>query len=240
MKRIAVLASGGGTNLQAILDHFAAGAEQRAGEVVVVASDRPNAGALERARARDIPTAIVQARTPATGHPLDDILGEHRVDVIALAGYLRLVPEQTVDHYRGRIVNIHPALLPAFGGAGMFGARVHRAVLDSGATVSGATVHFVDQAYDRGPVIVQWPVPVLRDDTAESLAARVLRVEHVLYPLAIDAVVAGRVSLAENGAVRRTRGAPPSATASLDESTFTISALSGPRLAYEIARAIGV
>jgi phosphoribosylglycinamide formyltransferase 1 len=240
MKRIAVLASGGGTNLQAILEHFHARSGQPAGEVVVVASDRHDAGALERARACRIPTAIIQGRAPATGQPLDDILGEHRVDVIALAGYLRLVPEGTVDRYRGRIINIHPALLPSFGGAGMYGARVHQAVLDSGARVSGATVHFVDHAYDRGPVIAQWPVPIFAGDTADSLAARVLRVEHVLYPLAIDAVVAGRISLDERGMVRRLVDVPPNATASRDESTFTISALSGPRLAYEIARAIGV
>ncbi len=240
MKRIAVLASGGGTNLQAILEHFDSQSGPPAGEVVVVASDRHDAGALERARARQIPTAIVQARATTTGQPLEDILAEHRVDVIALAGYLRLVPERTVDRYRGRMVNIHPALLPAFGGAGMYGSRVHQAVLDSGATVSGVTVHFVDHAYDRGPVIAQWPVPVFADDTADSLAARVLRIEHVLYPVSIDAVVAGRVSLDETGAVRRSFGAPPNATASHDEETFTISALSGPRLAYEIARAIGV
>jgi phosphoribosylglycinamide formyltransferase 1 len=239
MKRIGVLASGGGTNLQAILEHFDSQGGRPAGEVVVVASDRHNAGALVRADARQITTAIVQTGAASTGQPLDDILTEHRVDVIALAGYLRLVPERTVNRYRGRIVNIHPALLPAFGGAGMYGRRVHRAVLDSGATVSGATVHFVDLAYDRGPVIAQWPVPVFADDTTDSLAARVLRIEHVLYPLAIDAVVAGRISLDETGTVRRSSGAPQSATAS-DESTFAISALSGPRLAYEIARVIGV
>ena len=239
MKRIAVLASGGGTNLQAMLDHFDS-CGTPAGEVVVVASDRQSAGALERARVHHIPTAIVQARSSAAGQPLDDILDEHRIDMIALAGYLRLVPERTVDRYRGRIVNIHPALLPAFGGAGMYGPRVHQAVLDSGATVSGATAHFVDHAYDRGPVIVQWPVPVFADDTADTLAARVLRVEHVLYPLAIDAVAGGRISLDETGAVRWSAGAPPTATAAHDESTFTLSALSGPRLAYEIARAIGV
>ena len=240
MKRIAVLASGGGTNLQAILEHFDSRGGQPAGEVVVVASDRQSAGALERARTRRIPTASVQARSSAPGQPLDDILDEHHVDLIALAGYLRLVPERTVDRYRGRIVNIHPALLPAFGGAGMYGHRVHQAVLDSGSTVSGATVHFVDNVYDRGPVIAQWPVPVFADDTADSLAARVLRVEHVLYPLAIDAVVAGRISLDGTASVQRSVAAPPNATASRDESTFTISALSGPRLAYEIARAIGV
>ena len=111
MKRIAVLASGGGTNLQAMLDHFDS-CGTPAGEVVVVASDRQSAGALERARVHHIPTAIVQARSSAAGQPLDDILDEHRIDMIALAGYLRLVPERTVDRYRGRIVNIHPFSRP--------------------------------------------------------------------------------------------------------------------------------
>lgn len=239
MRRIAVLASGGGTNLQALIDHLDALGGRRAGEVVVVASDRRNAGALERARLREIPTAVIQTPTASAGQPVDDVLREHRVDLIALAGYLRLVPEQTVDAYRGRIVNVHPALLPAFGGAGMYGVRVHQAVLGSGATVSGVTVHFVDHAYDRGPIIAQWPVPVLRGDTAESLAARVLRVEHVLYPLAVHAVAAGRVTLDEHGSVRRTSPLPANGTASQDASTFMLSALSGPRLAYEIARLIG-
>ena len=238
MKRIAVLASGGGTNLQAILDHLDAVGGRRAGEVILVASDRPNAGALERARTRQIPTAILQTRHASAGRPLDDVLRDHRVDLIALAGYLRLVPEPTVDAYRGRILNVHPALLPSFGGPGMYGARVHQAVLDSGATVSGATVHFVDHAYDRGPIIAQWPVPVLQGDTVASLAARVLRVEHVLYPLAVNAVAAERVTVDEDGVVHRASAASANETAS-DESTFMLSALSGPRLAYEIARLIG-
>jgi formyltetrahydrofolate-dependent phosphoribosylglycinamide formyltransferase len=238
--RIAVLASGGGTNLQAILDHFAAQAEHRAGEVVLVASDRDRAGALQRAQSRGIATGIVQVRPGLAGHPIDDLLDQYRVDLIALAGYLRLVPEQTVERYRGRIVNVHPALLPAFGGAGMYGARVHQAVLGSGATVSGATVHFVDQAYDRGPIIAQWPVPVLRDDTAASLAARVLRVEHLLYPLALDAVAVGTISLGADGIVRRSPArARANATAPDDEWAFCLSPSPGPRLAIEIARALG-
>ena len=238
MKRIAVLASGGGTNLQAILDHFDALGRQRAGEVVVVASDRARAGALERAGVRGIPSALIKTGSASGGQPLDDLLREHRVDLIALAGYLRLVPERTVDQYRGRIVNVHPALLPAFGGAGMYGARVHGAVIDSGATVSGATVHFVDHVYDRGPIIAQWPVPVFREDTPASLAARVLRVEHVLYPLAIDAVATGHVALAEDRVVRRSPDGTMNGGRSVDESTFTISA-SAPRLAHDIARALG-
>jgi phosphoribosylglycinamide formyltransferase 1 len=239
--RIAVLASGGGTNLQALLDHFDALGDERAGDVVLVASDRRDAGALVRASARGVPTAIIHTAAAAPGaRPIDAILGEHGVDLVALAGYLTLVPVEIVDRFRGRIVNVHPALLPAFGGAGMYGPRVHQAVLDAGATVSGATVHFVDRAYDRGPVIAQWPVPVLADDTVRSLAARVLRVEHVLYPIAVNAVAAGRIALAIDGTVNRT-SAPRAAdrAAASDDAAFCLSPSSGPRLATDIARAIG-
>jgi phosphoribosylglycinamide formyltransferase 1 len=239
--RIAVLASGGGTNLQAVLDHLDALGDDRAGDVVVVASDRREAGALARAAAHGVPSAIIETGVPTSGaRPLAAILDEHRVDLIALAGYLRLVPGETVDRFRGRIVNVHPALLPAFGGPGMYGTRVHQAVLDAGATVSGVTVHFVDQAYDRGPVIAQWPVPVLADDTAASLALRVLRVEHILYPIAVNAVAAGRVSLAVDGRVRRAQSVRVTgALGAGDDWAFCLSASPGPRLANEIARAIG-
>jgi phosphoribosylglycinamide formyltransferase 1 len=191
--RLAVLASGGGSNLQAILEYLDALGDRRAADVVLVASDRPAARALERARARGIPTAIVRTRQHPDGRPLLDLLREARVDYVALAGYLRLVPADVVRAYAGRIVNVHPALLPAFGGAGMYGHRVHEAVIAAGATESGPTVHFVDEVFDHGAVIAQYAVPVRPGDTADSLAARVLRVEHVLYPRVVDALAAGRV-----------------------------------------------
>jgi phosphoribosylglycinamide formyltransferase-1 len=238
--RIAVLASGGGTNLQAVLEHLDALGDARAGMVVLVASDRADAGALARASARGVPTALIESAAHVRGaRPLDHLLREHDVDLVALAGYLRLVPRETVERYRGRIVNVHPALLPAFGGPGMYGARVHQAVIDAGATVSGVTVHFVDQAYDRGPVIAQWPVPVFYGDTAATLAARVLRVEHVLYPLAVNAVAASRVWLAEDGKVRRSGPLVSDETGARAESVFCLSAPAGPRLASEITRVIG-
>jgi phosphoribosylglycinamide formyltransferase-1 len=239
--RIAVLASGGGTNLQALLDYLRTLGDKRAGDVVLVASDRPDAGALARAESRGVPTALVQTPTSKRGaRPLDAVLQKHEVDLIALAGYLRLVPLETVERYRGRILNVHPALLPAFGGRGMYGARVHQAVLDAGVAVTGVTVHFVDQAYDRGPTIAQWPVPVLAGDSAASLAARVLRVEHVLYPIAVNAVAAGRVSLGADGKVER-RAVPATAKAGQpsDDWAFRLSASFGPRLASEIARRFG-
>jgi formyltetrahydrofolate-dependent phosphoribosylglycinamide formyltransferase len=190
--RIAVFASGGGTNLQAILDYLAARGDERGGDVVLVASDQPNAGALQRAGRAGIPSAVVRSTRVADGCDALGLLREHDVDFIALAGYLRLVPNDVIAEFPSRILNIHPALLPSFGGPGMYGDRVHRAVLMSGARVSGATVHYVDEEYDRGPILAQWPVPVLADDSITSLAARVLKVEHVLYPRVIDAVASGR------------------------------------------------
>ena len=191
--RIAVLASGGGTNLQALLDYLEQLGERRAGDVVLVASDRQEAGALARAKRHGIDTATLSS---ANADALAELLATHRVELVALAGYLRLVPREVVRRYAGRIVNVHPALLPSFAGAGMYGLRVHEAVLAAGVTVTGVTVHFADEVYDRGTIIAQWPVPVLAGDDAHALAARVLRVEHLLYPRVIDAVAAGRLTLA--------------------------------------------
>jgi formyltetrahydrofolate-dependent phosphoribosylglycinamide formyltransferase len=190
--RIAVLASGGGTNLQAILDHFDRLGDRRAGDVVVVASDRARAGALDRADARGIARELVRTDKRPSAPELETILSDHQVDLVVLAGYLRLVPAPVVRSYSERILNVHPALLPAFGGAGMFGSHVHAAVIAAGACVTGATVHTIDEEYDRGRILAQWPVPVLGGDTPETLGARVLRVEHALFPRVIQAVAAGR------------------------------------------------
>jgi formyltetrahydrofolate-dependent phosphoribosylglycinamide formyltransferase len=196
--RVAVLASGGGTNLQSILDHFERLGDRRGGDVVLVASDRADSGALDRARGRGIAVATLATPRRPDGASVADLLAEHAVDFVALAGYLQLVPADAVRRYSGRLVNIHPALLPAFGGPGMYGRRVHQAVLDSGATVSGATVHFVDEIYDHGRIVAQWPVPVLHGDDVAALAARVLRVEHALYPRVLDALAAGRITLSSS------------------------------------------
>jgi phosphoribosylglycinamide formyltransferase-1 len=196
MKRIAVLASGGGTNLQALLDHLDALGDARSGDVVLVASDRTDARALARARARGIPAALLRTTARPEGADLAALLREHRADLVVLAGYLRLVDAAVVDAYHDRIINVHPALLPAFGGKGMFGARVHEAVIAAGASVTGATVHTIDHEYDRGRILAQWPVPVRPTDDPATLAARVLRVEHLLFPRVINAVAAGRLTAA--------------------------------------------
>jgi formyltetrahydrofolate-dependent phosphoribosylglycinamide formyltransferase len=186
--RVAVAVSGRGSNLEALLQALGPGAAAR---VVVVLSNRADAGALARAAAHGVPAAVL--RTPSDPAEWLDLLARHGVDLIVLAGYLKLVPAGVIDRYRGRIVNIHPALLPAFGGPGMYGRHVHEAVLASGASESGATAHLVDEVYDRGAVLAQARVPVLPGDTPERLAARVLEVEHRLLPaVVLAAAAAGR------------------------------------------------
>ena len=197
-----MFASGGGSNLQAISDHLDALGRGAPAELALVVSDRDSAGALGRARQRKVPALWFPRERSAE---LAAALADHGITHIALAGYLRLVPESVVRAFRGRIVNIHPALLPAFGGAGMYGQRVHEAVLRAGARVTGPTVHFVSEKYDEGAIIAQWPVPVRSDDTAATLAARVLAVEHQIYPRCVTAVCAGTISLGPDG---RVTGAP--------------------------------
>ena len=164
--RISVLASGGGSNLQALIDHFA-GRAASAGVIAFVASERAEAGALDRARAAGIATGVLNA--PNDSDAILSLLHTAKTDVLVLAGYLKLVPAPVVRAFRGRILNVHPALLPSFGGPGMYGMRIHHAVLDHGAALTGVTVHFVDEHFDRGPIIAQWPVPVLPGDDATVL-----------------------------------------------------------------------
>ena len=180
---MAVLVSGGGSNLQSLLDALRGSPLAR---IVRVVSTHAGAGALERARRAGVPTTVL--RDPGDADELTAALDDARLGV--LAGYLKHVPAPVVARFRWRLINIHPALLPGFGGSGMYGRRVHEAVLASGARVSGATVHYVDEEFDRGPIIAQWPVPVLANDTPDSLAARVLEVEHRALPKVVLALAA--------------------------------------------------
>ncbi len=183
---VGVFASGGGTNLQALIDHL----DPEVARVALVLSDRADARALERGRAAGARTLVVpMADRPASAvaDEMIDALRAAGVRLIALAGFIRKVPADVVRRWSGRILNVHPALLPSFGGKGMYGQRVHAAVLDARARVTGVTVHLVDEEYDRGPMLAQWPVPVHAGDTPETLAARVLRVEHLLYPAVVEA-----------------------------------------------------
>jgi len=186
--RIAVCASGGGSNLQALLDRL--GPDDSAA-VVLVLSDRADARALERARAAGVVAEVFDQ--PGDAREWLDRLGRREVDLVVLAGYLKLVPAPVVAAYVGRIINIHPALLPKFGGRGMYGRRVHEAVLASGDAESGATVHLVDEEFDHGRVLAQVRVSVEPDDTPDSLARRVLEREHCLLPAVVLAAArAGR------------------------------------------------
>lgn len=205
--RLAVLASGSGSNLQAIYDDLQRRGDAAAIDLALVVSDRIAAGALDRARGWNVPAVHLPRDANET---LGALLAEQGVTHVALAGYLRLIPADVVRAYAGRMVNVHPALLPAFGGPGMYGQRVHEAVIAAGARVSGPTVHFVTEHYDEGAIIAQWPVPVHLSDTASSLAARVLEAEHRLYPWCIAALASGTISLGTDG---RTHGALPYAFA---------------------------
>ncbi len=193
--RIGVLASGSGTNLQAIMD--ACGRGEIRGRVVVVVSNNPKAQALERARLAGIPAVAMHHRAFPDRETFEaklvEILHSYEVDLVCLAGFLRVLGPSFIRQFPDRIMNIHPALLPAFGGLGMFGERVHQTVLDSGVRFSGCTVHFANEAPDGGPIILQAVVPVYDDDTAQTLAERVLVEEHRLYPEAVKLFAEGRL-----------------------------------------------
>jgi phosphoribosylglycinamide formyltransferase 1 len=195
--RVGVLASGTGSNLQALIDACRGGT--LAAEIAVAISNVPDAPALERARRAGIPALVVNHKDFPTAAAFEARLGQaltaHRVDLICLAGFLRILSAAFVAAFPGRIVNIHPALLPAFGGKGMYGERVHRAVLASGARQSGCTVHFVTEVPDGGPIIAQATVSVEDGDTPATLAARVARQEHRLYPEVVRLFALGRVRL---------------------------------------------
>lgn len=193
--RIAVLLSGSGTSLENLVERRARG--ELDAEVVVVVSSRRGAYGLERAGRHGIPAhAVDRQASPDEGRfneAVHEILGRYRPDLLVLAGFLSRLE---LRGYAGRALNIHPALIPAFSGKGFYGARVHRAVLESGVKLTGVTVHFCDEEYDHGPIILQEAVPVLDDDTVDSLARRVQQVEYELYPRAIRLFAEGRLEIA--------------------------------------------
>jgi phosphoribosylglycinamide formyltransferase-1 len=192
MLHIAVFGSGRGSNFQALLAAMEGGKIPGA-RVGLVLSNSSTAGILAIAREHGLPAIHLSraqfADDDTFSRAMLDALRSHGIDVVVLAGYMKKVPPQVVAAFRNRILNIHPALLPRFGGPGMYGLRVHAAVLAAGETESGATVHLVDEEYDRGAILLQRRVPVLQGDTPELLAARVLEAEHALYPDALRLVV---------------------------------------------------
>jgi phosphoribosylglycinamide formyltransferase-1 len=189
---LGVLASGRGSNLQAILDATAAG--KLDARVVVVISDKKEAQALERARLHHISTVHLSPKDYSSRESYDQaivkILQEYAVDLVVLAGYMRIITPDLIHAYRNRVMNIHPSLLPAFPGL-----HAQRQALDHGVKVTGATVHFVDEQVDHGPIIIQTTVPVLATDTEETLSARILEQEHRIYPLAIQWFAEGRLKI---------------------------------------------
>lgn len=195
--RIAVLLSGNGTSLENLLEHIDSGAVDA--EVVAVISSKPEAYGLERARQRGIPALSV----PRKDYPdlerfndaLHKALDDYKVDLIALLGFLSLF--QLRGRYLNRVLNVHPALIPAFSGQGFYGKRVYEAVLATGVKVTGATVHFTDDQYDNGPILLQEAIAVKPDDTPETLAQRVTAVERRLVPRAIQLIAQGRVQIRE-------------------------------------------
>lgn len=197
MKNIVAMVSGGGTNLQAIFDAIDRG--EIDGQVTMVISSARKAYALERARMRGIPTLALPLKAFKTPEECQqarhDALVKADPDLIVLAGYLGILGEKTIRAFKGRILNIHPALIPSFCGKGMYGHHVHEAALKYGVKLSGATVHFVSEDIDAGPIVFQGSVPVMDDDTPDSLAARILPVEHELLPRAVALFCQDRIKI---------------------------------------------
>lgn len=195
MKRLAVMVSGGGTDLQSVIDGVQSG--KIPGEIAVVISSKPGVYALERAKKAGIPGVVICKKNYADEQAFFDAnlsaLREYGAEGVVLAGYLSILGRQMIEAYPNKIINIHPSLIPSFCGKGYYGLRVHQAVLDYGAKVSGATVHFVDEGADTGPIILQRAVSVLPEDTAESLQQRILEVEHGILPEAVALFCADRL-----------------------------------------------
>jgi phosphoribosylglycinamide formyltransferase 1 len=192
---IGFLASHGGSNMQAIIDACKSGKLQATPAVVI--SNNSDSGAIARAKKEGIPYYYLSGKTyPGPGELDEAILNtflHHAVDIIVLAGYMKKLGTGTLAHFRGRILNIHPALLPKFGGEGMYGIHVHEAVIAAREKESGVTIHVVDEQYDTGKILAQTHVPVMPDDTPETLAARVLEQEHILYAETLQKIVTGEI-----------------------------------------------
>lgn len=182
--RVAVFVTGGGTNLQAMLD-----ADMPSADIALVVSRKPEAYALERARMAGIPAVAIPEKRAAFEERTLALLAEHRIDVVVLAGFLTILSEDFIRRYEGRILNVHPALIPAFCGHGMYGLKVHEAVLARGAKITGATIHLVNEIPDGGPILAQRAVEVLPGDTPETLQRRVMeQAEWILLPQTVEAV----------------------------------------------------
>ena len=194
MKRIAVFASGGGTDFQSVID---ANEKEKFCEIVYLIASKEGIGAIDRAQKHGIATAVFSKRdypdTDALYKELTYLLNINRIDYIVLAGWLKIIPDSFIKTFEDRIINIHPSLIPAFCGAGFYGLKVHKAVIDYGAKVSGCTVHFVNEVPDGGAIIAQTAVNVEDSDTPESLQARILQEEHKLLPYCVKKLCEGKI-----------------------------------------------
>ncbi|MFH1368542.1 MAG: phosphoribosylglycinamide formyltransferase [Elusimicrobiota bacterium] len=192
---LGVLISGGGTNLQAIIDACQSGILKDIAQIALVVSNKAEAFGLERAKKHGIPALWINSKNFPDNQSfykkVSSELKRHRVNIVCLAGYMRMVDPCLIKDFKKKVLNIHPALLPKFGGKGMYGHFVHEAVIKAGEPESGATVHMVDEQYDHGPIVLQYKVPVFPKDTADVLAERVIEVEHRIYPEAILKVITG-------------------------------------------------
>ncbi len=186
MKRIAIFASGSGSNAQKIIEHFSGHKEI---EISLVLSNNENAYVLERASALEVPAYVFDRKMFYESDQLFDILKEIGIDFIVLAGFLWLIPENILQAWPKGIVNIHPALLPKFGGKGMYGDKVHKAVIESGDKQTGITIHYVNEKYDDGAIIFQESFDILPEDTAESIAERIHVLEHLHFPRVIEELI---------------------------------------------------
>ena len=195
--KLAFFASHNGSNAQAIIGACATGRIKA--QPVLLISNNADSGALARARREKIHAFHLSSKTHPDPAELDstilDLLAKHEIDLVILAGYMRKLGPLTLTRYWGRVLNIHPALLPKFGGKGMYGMNVHNAVIQSGETETGATVHIATETYDEGPIVAQKRIPVLRSDTPEALAARVLVLEHALYVETVAAIARDEITL---------------------------------------------
>jgi phosphoribosylglycinamide formyltransferase-1 len=193
MKRLVVLVSGGGSNMQSIINSIENGILKGLAQIVLVVSNNPNAYALERAKSENIKAVCIERKSFEDEKSFNSAVLEElqnvKADIVCLSGYMRMIGQEIIDVYRGRMLNIHPALLPKFGGKGMYGHHVHEAVVKAGEKKSGATVHFVEGEYDTGGIIIQWEVEIFKSDTPQDVAKKVLAVESRIYPEAIKEVI---------------------------------------------------
>ena len=191
MKRIAIFASGAGSNAEKIIQHFSANSKNKTPKAIVslIVCNKPGAGVLQIAEVNNVPTLIIEKEKFFRGNGYVDELRSAGIDFIVLAGFLWKIPSQLINSYPEKIINIHPALLPNYGGKGMYGIHVHEAVIANKEKESGISIHFVDDLYDHGAIIFQARCPVMENDTSEALAQRIHKLEHEHFPRIIEEVV---------------------------------------------------